>query len=56
MIKDLFVNLIKTMKEVIPDRTYQSLPEDDNQPYGNSAIDSFVRGNEDSFVVNDDLK
>ena len=57
MIKDFFSNLIQTMREVIPaDRTYQSLPDDDALPYGNSAVDSFVRGNEDSYVLNEDLK
>jgi hypothetical protein len=57
MIKDLFNNLIQTMKEVIPaDRTYQSLNDDEFMQYGNSVVDSNVRGNEDSYVLNDDLK
>lgn len=57
MIKDLFNNLIQTMKEVIPaDRTYQSLPDDEFLQHGNSVVDSDVRGNEDSYVLNDDLK
>ena len=57
MIKDLFNNLLQTMKEVIPaDRTYQSLNDDEFMQYGNSVVDSNVRGNEDSYVLNDDLK
>jgi hypothetical protein len=56
MIKDFFANLIRSMKDVIPaDQTYQSLVEDDNNNNlgGNLGLDQY---NEDSYLLNDDLK